>query len=860
MADNDKLIILKNSSYAKGRKYIIDAEQLNQNFRVMLDSVGTSSIQSVIESTGQIYNPLKSDQLLNAIVQLVLSANYFKDIGTENSVILDSYNVGYGVPTQYVNNMSVRFRPKYQNTSSTRLAFKNMSSIPLLTDTYDELSSGYLLPVLDYTAVYDESKGAFILSSEIHDSGALAIEEIRTLVESSGLKFSQALKQQLEQAVSLYSLQQTYVCVSEGSQIQQNNYVLKPVDNFVQLPKYTNGFCVRFRPTFNNTISNPSVQINGMGKFPLVASNGDTIPEGSITTEYDIVVKYDNDSFYLVSNCYSSLKLQEGPVVTKISNDVSLSNNSGTSLVTEYAVKSYVDSKVNAKKKYAVSSGKEDKNGKAVFFEKTSDTVLTVLAGEIGSKDYESLVTLDNAVASPNKDSSYDPEEEETITFGIDNCFDGNNETYYETEKQGSLVEGIKDPTEDFEYIEEPCYIGATGLTDVINKFRLLGHSSNSTPRSVFFMYSADGGNTWNYVGTETYQKALPDGSIETRLLPTIYDVDYTSGSYANIDVTIKPYIDPLNPDLGIELEYDVRCYAYKFSGQNVGWQVSAYEFSTEAGEGTPPLVLTYDDGSSELVSDKNTLSIDSITSNEAVVLKVKGGSYDIVNSDLYVESYDEPINKQEGMYWAKISNSGVETYIFSEDEETGDIIKTRTEFVKVGMITIKDGVIDELHPAIFNGEFKDNNIELNNLVEVDHNIGSSNSARAYIICQNPEGGYSKGDSIELTTQAISLNPSLLELNTSVYEENLEFEDLDIDGNVYSINCTTNPHSHTAHTSASVKEETKHNLFTYRLVVSGYNTLTIRYNEIVLPSKNDGKFFTVTPEKWKLSVICSRSF
>lgn len=846
---------LKNSSYAQGRKYVIDAEVLNELFQRVLDSVGTSSIQSVIEATGQIYNPLKSDQLLNAIVQLVLSANYFKDIGVANNVILDAYNVGYGIPTQYINNMSVKFRPKFQNTGATRISFNNMSSVPLITDTYEELESGYLLPTLDFVAVYSEEKGAFILSSEIQDSGALAITEIRTLVESTGLKFSEALRQQLEQAVALYSLQQTYTCVSTQTQIQQNNYVLEPIDKFTKLPKYTNGICIRFRPSFSNTLVNPYVQVQGLGKFPLLSSNGDTIPEGSISTDFDVVVKYENEVFYLVSNCYSSIKLQNGPVVTSISNDVSLSNSSDRSLVTEYAVKTYVDSKVNAKKKYAVSSGKEDEKGKASFFEKTTDTVLTILAGKVGSKDYESLVSLGNAIASPSKDSEYDPEEEETITFGIENCFDGNNETYYETKTVGSDVAGHRDMSEEFEYDVEPCFIGATDLEEPINKVRILGHSSSTLPRSVFFKYSTDGVN-WNYVGTETYQKATPSGDIETKILPKIYSLNYESGSYSDIDVSITPYVDPLNPELGSLYPYSVKCFAYEFADPLNGWQVTSYEFCKETNIEIPPLVLTYDDGSSEVISDKSTLSIDGITTQEAVVLKVQGGSFEIINSDLYSESYEEPINKQDGMYWAKLSNAGVETYLFSEDEDTGDVYKDRIEFVKLGTITIQNGIISELHPSVFNGEFMDNDIDLNNVISIDHNIGSSNTSRAFIVCQNPEGGYIKGDTVELVTQALSVNPNLFNVTTNVLDTNLSFEDLSIGGEDYSINCTTNPHSHSANSELSISG----NPFTYRLVVSGYNTITVRYNEIVLPNKNNGNFFTVTPENWKLSVICSRSF
>ena len=88
MADNS-LIILKNSSYAKGRKYIVDAEQLMTNFKILLESSGSVAITDIIEATGQVYNPLDTTQLLDAITQLVLSANYFKDIGTMNKGVIN---------------------------------------------------------------------------------------------------------------------------------------------------------------------------------------------------------------------------------------------------------------------------------------------------------------------------------------------------------------------------------------------------------------------------------------------------------------------------------------------------------------------------------------------------------------------------------------------------------------------------------------------------------------------------------------------------------------------------------------------------------------------------------------------------
>ncbi len=414
MADNS-LIILKNSSYAKGRKYIIDAEQLMTNFKILLESSGSVAITDIIESTGQVYNPLDTTQLLDAITQLILAANYFKDIGTMNNVVLDAYTPGYGVPTQYIHNMSVKFRPASANTGDTTISFSGLSGVPILSDTYEQIAPGTLVPSNDYVAVYNENKGAFILTSTIEDSGSLALQEIRLLVESSGIPYSAALAQQLMQAVSLYAVQHSYQCVSNATNINLNNYVLQPYASFSQIPYYTEGMILRFRPTFNNTLTNPTVQVYGMTKCPLVASDGDTLPVGSITTNFDALVRYSNGSFYLVSNGLSSLKLQEGPVITRVSNDASLSKSNASSVPTEFAVKSYVDAKINSTKKYAVSAGKSDNNGRANFFEKTDNSVLTILAGENGKPSYSTLVSLSNAVASPNRDPEEDPEEEGSI-------------------------------------------------------------------------------------------------------------------------------------------------------------------------------------------------------------------------------------------------------------------------------------------------------------------------------------------------------------------------------------------------------------------------------------------------------------
>lgn len=908
---SNNLIVLKNSSYAKGRKYIVDANDLMTNFKIILDSAGTSSIRDVIEATGQYFNPLVSKQLIDAITQLTLAANYFKDIGRTNEVILDAYTAGYGVPTQYVHNMAVKFKPAKQNTGATTLAFNGASGVPLLTDTYTELPAGTLLVSADYIATYKEDLGAFVLSSTIEDSGSLALQEIRRLVESAGITYSATLEQQLMQAVAAYTAQQTYQCISDENGVRLNNYVLKPFEPFTQLPKYENGMVLRFRPTFNNTLTNPTIQVNGMSRYPLVASDGDTIPVGSISTNFDVVVRYKDEIFYLVSNGLSSLKLQTGPVVTEITNDSSLGDGDSHKIPTEFAVKTYVDAKTNAKKQFAVTSGETDNEGRPAYFEKTDDSVLTVLAGESGKPSYESIVDVSNAVASPNKPDEIiiEDDEPETRTFVLANCFDGDNDTYYETEVQGALVAGQKDPMYEGQYTIMPQFVGATGLDSVVSKVKLLGVSSLSLPRSVFFQYSIDNGTTWQDVGKELYQEANSSGQIITKVKRDIYTVEFNSGEYSVIDAEIIPYVDATNPDLGIADEYDVRCYAYEFTGQT-GWQLVNYQFCIEA-QSIKSLVVTYADGTSEVITEKAQLTTSGITGTSASVIKYADGNFEIVDNALYSESYTEPA-LELGRYWVKLGGT-IETFVDEEIDvyavvetkadlnnydtselNNNDVIKVITDsshsnqttyyrflvetnnfsyigventdstikreavkYVRVGTVTLSNGVITAMYPAAFNGEYVAANLTLSTPLTINHNIGSLNSAKMFITCVGSDGGYTNGDTVELTTQAIESNfAQLLSVNTTVENTDISIAPLNIGGVDYGITYSPNPHGHTATSTVSASGTA----FTYRVVSSGLNSANLRYNKIILPNKNNGNLFAITPAKWKLSVFCSRSF
>lgn len=851
------LPIFKNSSYARGRKYIVDAEQLNTAFAALSDSVGTTSIRDVIESTGQIYNPLDAQQFSDALAQLIVSANYFKDIGTVNNVVLDAYVPGYGKPTKYVDKMSVKFRPKYQNTASTTIAFKNMSGVPLLTDTYSQLNPGTLIPNSDFQAVYSESKGAFILSSTVEDSGSLALNEIRRLIDSAGISFSNALEDQLAQSVALYSLATTYDNISDQPAINSNNYILKPKDKYQQIPEYKNGLVIRFRPIFSNTLTNPTIQVYGMQRLPLISSDGDTIPEGSISTDYDVVVRYDNGVFYLVSNYLSSLKLQNGRLVTGISNDASLIGSSQDSLVTEYAVKTYVDSKINSDKNYVVVSGESDELGNPAYIEKTTDTVATILAGEVGVPSYTNLATIDNSVASPNKEETVDPEDPEDITtYDLSNCFDGDNSTYYETEDTGSTVIGKPNLNKEGEYSVMPNYIGVDNLTQIVTRVRLLGVDTFSMPSSVFFQYSIDSGTTWYNVGTTIYDDVNEQGTIVKKVLADTYNVPFVSGEFSNLDLKFKPYVDPTDPENSeIANTYSIRCYAKTFTGTDTGWKLIAFEFCVSSGE-IQPLVLSYEDGTTEIVTSKGTVSTSGLLDQEGVILKTYGGDYEVVDKSAYFESNSMPTDIEDGLYWVKLDNKKVSTFMTVEDDD-GNVSFQPSKFIKVGTVKLSNGIITEIYPSAFNAEYSRTNLELQqNSVSINHNIGSLSRAKMYITCVSADLGYDVGDTVELCNQAVVIGSGTSNMTTVIGNTDLNISDHVIGGETYGHTVSPNPHTHTATTVI----DTSGFKVNYVSISCGYNSAKLMYSAIVLPNKNNGILQQITIDRWTLSAFCERNF
>lgn len=625
---------LKNSSYIN--KHIVDAEDLMYNFKLIQETSGSVAFQNLIEATGQTFNLLDTEQLVKAIVQLVVASNFFKDTGSVNTIVLAPYTDSYGAPIEYIRNMSLNFIPAFTNTGNTTIAIPNNSAKRLLNEFGAELSAGAIEAGTVYNAVYNGTD--FILKPTKSDTTA-ALSYIINAITSAGLSYSSASLQQLAQAIALYAVQHTYENYILGTDKELNNYRLKPYGNFKEVPLLTDGLVIRFKPIFANTLNNVTVQVGNLPKVSLFDATGNLLNAGDLSVDADVIIKYNSGKFYLTSNKLSTLSLQNEVQVNSISNDPSLVNNSSTSLVTENAVKQYVDARDISTKGYVVASGTEG-------FLQSIPNGVRVLAGNGADNPYYNMV-----VSSTDADASVS-----RAGYAIDNCFDGDNSTFYETEAQGSDVQGEGEMGQaGMVYTVDPCYIGYSNLTAPVKRVRLLCNKTSTMPTQVFFRYSVNGAD-WQNVGEIV--EVSTGGAISLAVKPTIYNVFSTEGTFTDIDIEFTPYNNATDPTSGIAAQYDFRCYAYTFPEQQPdeedyihGWQVVEYQFCYKGSQVLQPLVLSYDDQTPEIISDFT--DIDMTTETEGtpdypdgtyVILKYFGNGYELVPSDHYIESSATPV------------------------------------------------------------------------------------------------------------------------------------------------------------------------------------------------------------------------
>ena len=345
---------LKNSNFTQ--KYIVDADKLMENFQYVLDQIGETPLQNLIIATGQPYNKLNAQQLVTAIIQLILAGQYFTDKSTAvNSLLLTPSVSSYSNPFTYIDNMEFVFTPAYTNTGAVTILFDGLDSTaytkPLVDRAGNPLLDSAIVAGKSYCAHYSSDRDAFILGS-LRDSTNNAYSEaalafVEDVVESLGITFSSLNPSQLSKALAEYSLLTTYKDVSTSADLNGQIYRIKPfneegssITTLASPFEYYNGMTIRFTPSYDNNSSDAYIVIDTLTPIALKQMDGSNVAAGDIRQGIDIVIRYVNSVFYLVSNKISNLSLNSGVSVNSIESSLSSNNKS---IPTSSAVKNAID-------------------------------------------------------------------------------------------------------------------------------------------------------------------------------------------------------------------------------------------------------------------------------------------------------------------------------------------------------------------------------------------------------------------------------------------------------------------------------------------------------------------------------------
>lgn len=351
---------LINSNYTQ--KHIVDADKLMENFQYVLDQIGETPLKNLIVATGQPYNKLNAEQLLIAIIQLVLAGQYFTDKSdSTNSLILTPVVSSYANPFTYVDNMEFIFTPARTNTGGVTVLFDGLDETaytkPLLDSAGNTLVAYTITAGETYCAHYSVTRDAFILGSLRGGAGGGSYSEealalISKVVESLGITFSSASITQLARAIAEYSLLTTYRDISTTSDLNNQIYRIAPYNEegsaatTLATPfEYYNGMTIRFNPSFSNNSTSAYIALDTLDPIPLRNMSGSSIASGDILQGIDVVVRYANGAFHIVSNRSNKLSLANGETVNNIESTLT---NTSNSLPTSLAVYTAVENAKNA--------------------------------------------------------------------------------------------------------------------------------------------------------------------------------------------------------------------------------------------------------------------------------------------------------------------------------------------------------------------------------------------------------------------------------------------------------------------------------------------------------------------------------
>ena len=791
MPNENDIIKLKNSNPLI--KYPVDADQLNHNFDVINKNQGAVAIKDIIESSGQVYTPIIDNQLAMAVAQYVFSCTLFIDRGTQNVYKLYPRD-GFSLPYKYTYGMELQFVTEATNTGECTIQIGSLDPYPLLVSGYNapegfisqtsinkiRFMGSYWEPVTYTSSSTGSSSGGGSSSGDLSLIGV-----IKTAITTAGIEYDQTNNNQLAQSISTYV---SGICYN--STYENNIYTLIPQNNQATPTKYFDGMLLFFYPSASNSTANPGIKLGNLVDTAILDYNGQIISSNYISAGTIVAVKYTDGAFRILSDYMPAIVFGNGKRITSVSNDASLYNESKDALVTEYAVKKYVDSNIRSSNENTIISGYTE-NGSPAALNAISKHQVQLKSTETGRTVVE-FTPNDSAdiIASSNQTTAK-------------NAIDKFNTTFWETAKTGFLIDDKKRKVSgeqgakyidvvynsegEVEYLHspaEPEWIGFKNLSKLPDVLCISMTDDKHTPTSIraevntsatleqalwMPLVTQDGDDNTQYVlnyGNFTLLTKDDNGYYTVELPKTVYNgstvekftnsgnfairfvVESTANQYPTTEQVNSPGYDP-NTDR---------------TSEQYTWQIQDM-FIGNIIENVPQFSIVYPSGKIENITssiyytqyilsqeDTKISTLDNLSNGRYILYKRYGSSYmdSVLKQKVsYQSSLPTPSETTVGNLCIVISTQPYKTYICVQSGDT--YVWEEDEFMLLGGFDVANNSITSVINYSYGTiQVKDFDFTKNFDNTIQHNFGSDVRVSCLLVCSVANNGYSIGDQVSL--------------------------------------------------------------------------------------------------------------
>ena len=866
MAENNEntLIILKNSNPIN--KYPVDADQLNHNFEVLAKNQGGSAIKQLIESSGQVYTPVVDNQLAMAVAQYVFSATLFDEKGTTNAFKLYPKD-GFSAPYRYTYGMVVSFVPTRTNTGPMTLQIGTNSAYPVYVGT-NPVPSGFIVPNTLNSFRFMGTYWSQVSSSSTSaggsgsgDSGSTnssLLGVIQDVISSAGIAYDPTNTNQLSQAIATYISNSAYTATYAG-----NVYTLTPLGGQRELTSYTEGSIIHFLCPANNTAADPLIKIGDLPETPIVSYSGVSFQANELKTNAYIVLRYSDYKFRYISNYMPSLILGNNIQVTGISNDTTLQSNSSSNLVTEYAVKQYVDLNTKGNQYNTIVAGYTD-NGSPAALNLVGDHIIQLKSRTETSAQVIKQITPNSAedvISSSNTDTAV-------------NCVSKAPNVYWETAKTGFLVDDVRRlvvseggvsyiseaRTADGEtiYLNTPAapeWFGVKNITVLPDVVLVKFGDSIYAPQGIRFEVNTTptlADTSWlpviSVTDLETSSYSYSYGAISNNVVDqdgyyTIQVPKYVlNGDEIQEFVPSGPFgfrmvITSFNNQFPSQETISAQGYDPNTDRTSTQYPMRVYDFVLGTTiDQVPEFIVTYPSGNTENIqgsmfftqympsSDENTVALTQLTDSTYVIYKTLGIDTLYTTAQalvFYQTNAPEASEQTAGGLWFNMASIPYKTYtcvdVAGLSRESayawveqdvillGTISVTGNKITSVSNYSYGNSIIKEL-PAVR---------EINNTIS--HNFGSNVTVAAELVCISANNGYAVNDVVSIS-----------------------------------------PYMNTVYTPPENPEETGTTSTSYFSITNTKHTTTINTHNLQIINRNTHTFVNIPGSSWVLRVYIDK--